>query len=130
MNIVYDLYNLTPVYTIGWLKAFGIRNPYFFKNYTDLINKKYLETDFTIKINEGSSLVVFLDDSEFNYYEVVHAYFGKTKFIRNTKDPNYPYRYRFNLEAEVTVCNPTVTDYFNDFDKLKFTWTHISRKKL
>lgn len=119
-----------PIYMIGWFRVSGIINPYIFGSYEELIKKKKLETNFAGHIDEGQNLIVFFDDIECNYYEVICAYQGITKFIKNTGDPSFPYTYRFTLEHEVRVSNPTVLDFVNNMDDLKFAVTHNSRKKL
>lgn len=119
-----------PIYTIGWFKVRGIINPHISDSYEELIKKKKLETNFAGHIDEGLNLVVFFDDIEYKYYEVICAFQGITKFISNSGDPNFPYTYRFTLEHEVKVSNPTVLDFVNNMDDLKFAVTHHSRKKL
>lgn len=130
MKLKFELINSLPVYTIGWLNTLGKQNQYYCNNHKKLLNKKVLETDYVIKINEGPSLVVFLDDITLNYHQVIYAYLGRTEFVKNIVDPVFSYKYKFILESEVRVFNPTVTDYINDFYKLKFTWTDFKRKKL
>ncbi len=119
-----------PVYTIGWFRVRGIMNPYIFNSYKELISKKELETNFPGQIEEGLNLVIFLDDIEYNYYKVTHAFQGICKFIKNSGNPNFPYTYRFTLEYLVKVSNPTVSDFINEMDDLKFAVTHSNRKKI